>query len=92
VGKFYEARAKRRDWDIRSQMRGLEKKIAQSAGRPAEPKKCSLARCNGTGECWDEAGSVSPCACELGQSLPSKVLAAFEQMNALHQKAEGLHK
>jgi hypothetical protein len=51
-----------------------------------------LARCNGTGKCWDEAGSVSPCACEIGQSLPPKVLAAFEQMNALQQKSEGLHK
>ena len=92
VGKFYEARAKRRDWDIRSQMRALEKKIAQSAGPPPASKVCSLARCNGTGECWDEAGSVSPCSCEIGQSLPPKVLAAFEQMNALQQKSEGLHK
>ncbi len=73
-------------------MRALEKKIERSAGSLEQPKTCSLARCNGTGECWDEAGSVSPCACEIGQSLPPKVLAAFEQMNALQQKSEGLHK
>jgi hypothetical protein len=38
VGKFYEARAKRRDWDIRSQMRALEKKVERSAGPSPEPK------------------------------------------------------
>ena len=92
VDKFYEAGAKRRDWDIRSQMRALEKKIGRSAGAPRESRTCSLARCNGTGECWDKAGYVSPCACEIGQSLPPKVLTAFEQMTHSRTNAEGLHK
>ncbi len=82
VGKFYEARAKRRDWDIRSQMKALEAKISGSTALK-DSLTCSLGRCNGTGECWDDGGLVTPFTCEIGQKLPSKVLAAFEQMNAL---------
>ncbi len=92
VGKFYECRAKRRDWDIRSQMRALEAKTGSSAGAPKQSKTCSLGRCYGTGECWDEAGFVSACACEVGQALPPKVLTAFEQMNALRQNTAALCK
>ena len=92
MGKFYESRVKRRDWDIRSQMRALEAKIGSSAGPPAQSRICSLGRCNGTGECWDEVGSVSPCTCEIGQALSPKVLVAFEQMNALRKNAEVLCK
>ena len=91
MGKFYESRAKRRDWDIRSQMRALEAKIGSSAAL-TQSRTCSLGRCNGTGECWDEAGSVSPCTCEVGQTLPPKVLAAFEQMNSLRKNPEALCK
>ena len=40
----------------------------------------------------DEAGSVGACACEFGKALPPKVLAAFEQMNALKRNSEGLRK
>ncbi|MGC2660421.1 MAG: hypothetical protein WA324_20910, partial [Bryobacteraceae bacterium] len=43
VGKFYESRVKRRDWDIRSQMRALEAKLGSSAGAAKQSKTCSLA-------------------------------------------------
>lgn len=89
VGKFYEARAKRRDWDIRSQMKALEAKISGSTGALKDSRTCSIGQCNGTGECWDERGLVAPCTCEIGQQLPAKVLAAFEQMNALPRGANG---
>ncbi|MGI9069813.1 MAG: helix-turn-helix domain-containing protein [Bryobacteraceae bacterium] len=90
VGKFYEARAKRRDWDIRSEMKALEAKISGSTGALKDSRTCSLGHCNGTGECWDERGLVAPCACEIGQQLPAKVLAAFEQMNALPRGSNGV--
>ena len=73
-------------------MRALEAKIGSSAGPLKESKTCSLGRCNGTGECWDEAGCVSPCECEVGQALPPKVLVAFEQMNAVRKNTEALRK
>ena len=81
VSKFYENRAKRRDWDIRSQMRVLEAKIGQSKDPTNEPRTCELSVCDGTGECWDESGFVSACQCQIGLDLPPKVLAAFEEMN-----------
>ena len=90
VAKFYEARAKRRDWDIRQQMRALEARLGCSAKRPEESRSCSLGRCNGTGECWAESGLVSPCDCLIGQALSPKVLAAFEQMNASQQRVKGV--
>ncbi len=90
VGKFYEARAKRRDWDIRSHMKALEAKISGSIGALKDSRTCSLGHCNGTGECWDECGLVAPCTCEIGQQLPAKVLAAFEQMNALPRGSNGV--
>lgn len=80
--KFYETRAKRRDWDMREQMRALETKIAGST-RAEEKRSCSLGRCNGTGECWDGDGRVSACRCEIGRELSPRVLEAFEQMNAV---------
>lgn len=81
VGKFYESRAKRRDWDIRSQMRVLEATIGQAKDPANEPKTCALSLCNGTGERWDDSGFVSACKCQIGQDLPPKVLVAFEEMN-----------
>jgi hypothetical protein len=89
VSKFYEARAKKRDWDIREQMWALEAKISAADAEAKQARACSVARCNGTGECWDEAGLVSACACEVGQKLPPKVLAAFEQMNQLLRMQSG---
>jgi hypothetical protein len=89
VSKFYEARAKKRDWDIREQMRALEAKISGADAEAKQARVCSLGRCHGTGECWDEAGLVAPCACEIGQKLPAKVLAAFEQMNQLRRMQSG---
>jgi hypothetical protein len=71
-------------------MRALEAKIGRSAKPSRESRVCSLGRCEGTGECWEESGLVSPCDCEIGQALPQRVLAAFEQMNALRQGAKGL--
>src|SRR5690348_11865633 len=55
ASKFYEARAKRREWDIREQMRAIEAKI-RLARDPAERPACPLSRCNGTGEVYDSAG------------------------------------
>jgi hypothetical protein len=81
VQKFYEVRAKRRDWDMREQMRALEAKIGLAREVPARPA-CSLSRCNGTGEVYDSGGLVSACECPLGQQLSPKVLALFEQVNA----------
>jgi hypothetical protein len=81
VQKFYEIRAKKRHWEMREQMRALEAKIGGADAEAKQARVCSLGRCNGTGECWDEAGLVAPCACEIGQKLPANVLAAFEQMN-----------
>lgn len=87
VRKFYETRAKRREWDIREQMQALEAKIGRSA-EPTERPACALSRCNGTGEAYDSAGVVSACECPLGQKLSPKVLALFEEMNALHRAGE----
>lgn len=81
VSKFYENRAKRRDWDIRSQMRVLEAKIGQSKDPAKEPRTCELSVCDGTGEYWDNSGFVSACKCEIGRDLSPKVLVAFEEMN-----------
>ncbi len=88
VQKFYETRAKKRDWDMREQMRALEAKIGSLRDRPERPE-CSLSRCNGTGEVYDSAGLVSACDCPVGQRLSPKVLAFFEQMNARRKSAEG---
>ena len=88
VTKFYEARAKRQDSDIRTQLRALEAKIGSTASVTKKLPSCSLSRCNGTGECWDEAGLVSACQCPVGQRLPPKVLAAFEEMNASRKAKE----
>ena len=87
VQMFYESRAKRRDWDLRSQMRAIEARIGLTADRvPKKPLTCSLLRCSGTGECWDEAGVVSACECDLGRALAPKVLAAFDEINASGRK------
>jgi len=82
VTKFYEFRSKRRDGEVREQMRALEIKLAGAANREKKPI-CSLGQCVGTGECWSEQGRVSACECEIGRGLPAKVLTAFEQMNTL---------
>lgn len=82
VQKFYESRAKKRDWDMREQMRALEAKIGL-AHEPPERPICPLSRCNGTGEVYDSAGLVSPCECLFGQQLSPKVLALFDEVNAL---------
>ena len=86
VQKFYETRAKRREWDFREQMRAIEVKLVEKAyqGQASKPA-CSLSRCNGTGELWDSDGFVSPCGCEWGQKLSPKVLEAFAQINALRR-------
>ncbi len=88
VSKFYDARAKRRDWDMGEQMRALEAKIGR-AHDPAEGRTCPLSRCNGTGEVYDSTGLVSACECSLGQQLSSKVLAFFEEMNAIRKGRHG---
>jgi len=88
VQKFYETRAKRRDWDIREQMRALEAKIGR-ADDAAERRTCPLSRCNGTGEVYNSAGLVSACECSLGQQLSPKVLAFFEEMNAIRKGGHG---
>jgi predicted transcriptional regulator len=84
VQKFYETRAKKRDWDMREQMRALEAKIG-SARDDIERPTCPLSRCNGTGEVYDSAGLVSPCECLFGQQLSPKVLALFDEVNALRK-------
>ncbi len=61
VGKFYECRAKRRDWDIRSQMRALEAKIGSSAGAP---KQSELVR-------WDAATEPANAGMRLVPYLPA---------------------
>lgn len=86
VQKFYETRAKKRDWDMREQMRALEAKIGLGHDLPERPA-CPLSRCNGTGEVYDSAGLVSACDCPLGQQLSPKVVALFEQVNAVASKA-----
>ncbi|MGH9343585.1 MAG: hypothetical protein ACRD19_07485, partial [Terriglobia bacterium] len=88
VSKFYAARAKRREWDIREQMRAIEAKIGL-ARDPAERPACPLSRCNGTGEVYDSAGLVSACECPLGQHLSPKVLAFFEEVNAVREGRHG---
>ena len=88
VQKFYETRAKRRDWDIREQMRALEAKIGR-AHDLAEGHTCPLSRCNGTGEVYDSSGLVSACECPLGQQLSPKVLAFLEEMNAIRKDRHG---
>ena len=82
VQKFYETRAKRREWDMREQMRALEAKIGM-AHEPVKRSTCAFSKCNGTGEVYDSAGTISPCECPLGQALSPKVLALFDQMNAM---------
>lgn len=84
VQKFYETRAKKREWDMQEQTRALEAKIG-SARDDAERPTCPLSRCNGTGEVYDSAGLVSACECSLGQRLSPKVLAFFEEMNAIRE-------
>jgi hypothetical protein len=71
VQKFYESRAKRRDWDMHEQMRALEAKIGR-AHDPAEGRTCPLSRCNGTGEVYDSAGLVSACECSLASNCRPK--------------------
>ncbi len=83
VQKFYETRAKKRDWDMREQIRALEAKIG-SARDDTERPTCPLSRCNGTGEVYDSAGLVSACECPPGQQLSPKVLALFDEVNAVH--------
>ncbi len=83
VQKFYQTRAKKRDWDTRQQMRALEARIGSAASsKSTEPTACTLSTCGGTGECWDEAGFVSACGCQLGQQLSPKVFTAFEELNS----------
>lgn len=85
VQRFYEAEAKRRDWNRREQMRVLEAKIASRTDAPQRPV-CTVGRCNGTGELYDDTGVVSACGCEIGRQLPSQVLELFTQMNAPRDK------
>lgn len=89
VQKFYEACAKRRQWDIREQMRAIEAEFAGKAHQEEPPKPaCSLSRCNGSGELWDSDGFVFACGCEQGRKLSPKVLATFEQLNAFRRASE----
>jgi hypothetical protein len=82
VQKFYETRAKKREWDMREQMRALEVKIGLTH-HTAERLTCPLSRCNGTGEVYDSMGLVSACECPLGQQLSPEVLSLFAKVNAL---------
>jgi hypothetical protein len=83
VQKFYQTRAKKRDWDTRQQLRALEAMIGSApSSKSTERTACTLSKCAGTGECWDEAGFVSACGCQLGQQLSPKVFAAFEELNS----------
>ena len=81
VQKFYETRAKQREWDIREHMRAIQAKIglAETRKRPA----CTLSRCNGTGEVYDSVGLVSACECPIGQKLTPEVLALFKEVNTV---------
>lgn len=79
--KFYETRAKRREWEINEQMRAIEAKVSLAASR--RRPTCTLSRCNGTGEVYDSAGLVSACECPLGQKLTPDVLALFREVNAV---------
>jgi hypothetical protein len=87
VQKFYEARAKKRAWEMREQMRALEAKIGRAHDTTERPS-CLLLRCNGTGEVYDSTGLVSACECPIGQQLSPKVLALFDQMNAFRKTCD----
>lgn len=85
VQKFYENRSKKREWDMREQMRVLEAKIGLAHDATERPN-CPLSRCNGTGEVYDAAGLATACECLLGQQLSPKVLALFDEVNAFRNR------
>lgn len=81
VQKFYQARSKRREHEIKQQQFALEAKLHEQ--RRTKPKPvCSLSRCDGTGEHWNAQGLVEACGCEAGQQLSLRVLELFEQLNS----------
>jgi hypothetical protein len=81
VQKFYQARSKRREHEIKQQQFALEAKLDEQ--RRTKPKPvCSLSRCDGTGEHWNAQGLVEACGCEAGQQLSPRVLELFEQLNS----------
>jgi hypothetical protein len=83
VEKFRLAQAKRREIDLRERQRALEKSLhdRRAENQPLKPT-CSLSRCDGNGEFWDETGLVSACQCEAGGKLLPAVLDLFEKLNA----------
>jgi hypothetical protein len=83
VEKFRFAQAKRREIDLRERQRALEKSLhdRRAENQPLKPT-CSLSRCDGSGEFWDETGLVSACQCEAGGKLLPAVLDLFEKLNA----------
>ena len=80
--KFRLARAKRREIELKERQRDLENSLQARRAQEQYPKaKCSLSRCEGNGEFWDESGLVAACQCEAGKQLPQAVLDLFEKLN-----------
>lgn len=91
--EFQQAAACRREYTSKQRQLTLEAQLREQHPRTAEPKRtCSLSRCNGTGEYWNELGFVEACPCEHGQKLSPKVLEAFGQMNTIRRSQVELNR
>ena len=61
--------------------RQLDRELAKNSEKDAPNRKpCSLRRCDGSGEIYDERG-LNPCDCEIGRALPAEVRDLMEKIN-----------